>query len=145
MTTFPTAVALLAITALTLWTLGSLLLRGAGTLTVTAGLLLAATGAPVGLAVTVMGATVWLAGHTLYAARHHAYRSPLARRVFTQTPMRRLDVTRGWVIPTTWPATPQQTRAAASSTAVARRERQHRAALQPRRRSVNVTPSRRPR
>lgn len=123
MTTVTTTVALLAITALTIWTLGSVLLRSVGTLSVAAGLMLAATGTPAGLAIALAGAVAWLGGHALYAIRHHAYRSPLARRLYTQTPMKRLDVTRGWVIPTTWPAAPKQTRRPALSTDTARRER----------------------
>ncbi|UTI63339.1 hypothetical protein NBH00_18530 [Paraconexibacter antarcticus] len=123
MSAITTAVALLAITALTVWTLGSVLLRSAGALGVTAGLMLGATGTAAGLVIAVAGALAWLGGHTLYATRHHTYRSPLARRLYTQTPMRRLDVTRGWVIPTSWPTTPKQTRRPAPSTDTTGRER----------------------
>lgn len=110
MTTITTTVALLAITALTIWTIGSVLLRGIGALTVALGLTLAATGTPAGLAISEIGALAWLSGHALYATRHHAYRSPLARRIYTQTPLRRLDVTRGWLIPTTWSTAPPRPR-----------------------------------
>jgi hypothetical protein len=123
MTTVTTTVALLAITALTVWTLGSVLLRSLGALGVAAGLMLAATGTAAGLAVAVAGALAWLGGHALYATRHHTYRSPLARRIYTQTPMKRLDVTRGWVIPTSWPTTPKQTGRTAPGPGMARRGR----------------------
>lgn len=101
MTTITTILALLAVTALVGWTIGGLLLRMLGGLTVISGLLLASIGHPAGVAAAALGAGVWLAGQYVYGLRHHAYRSPLARRLYARTPLARLDATRGWVIPTT--------------------------------------------
>ncbi|UTI63920.1 hypothetical protein NBH00_21575 [Paraconexibacter antarcticus] len=96
MTALTSAAALAAILALTAWTLGGLLLRTLGSMTVLAGLLITATGHPAGLLLTTAGLATWLAGHYLYAARHHAYKSPLARRICTHPRLTKLDVTRGW-------------------------------------------------
>jgi hypothetical protein len=52
-----------------------------------------------GLLGAVLGLGVWLAGHWLYGVRHHHFASPLARRLFYQTPLRRIDPTDGWGIP----------------------------------------------
>jgi hypothetical protein len=82
------------------WMAGGLVLRAGGLLAVTAGLL-AATGDPAGLLLAVLGILGWLAGHWLYALRHHAFKSPLARRIYLQLLPRRLDPTRRWAIPTT--------------------------------------------
>jgi hypothetical protein len=94
------AVTLALIAVLALWILGSPLLRWGGALTVALGLM-TALGHPVGLLITAPGAAAWAAGHWLYALRHHTYKSPLARRLFTQLLPARLDPTRRWAIPTT--------------------------------------------
>lgn len=52
----------------------------------------------------VIGVLAWLAGQWLFAVRHHYFRSPLARRVFLETLLRRLDPTRRWGIGTVPPA-----------------------------------------
>jgi len=101
--------ALAVLIALALWLVGSLALRIAGVILVLAGLVGAATTSAAGLLIAALGALLWLAGHWLYAVRHHELPSPLARRLFTQTPLRRLDPTRGWGIRTV-PAEPHQKR-----------------------------------
>lgn len=94
-----TAVALLALTVLAAWTLGGLLLRGLGTISVLAGLATATGGRPMGFAVALVGALAWVVGQHLYGVRHHVYRSPLARRLYTHTPLARIGATRGWTAP----------------------------------------------
>jgi hypothetical protein len=89
-----------ALIALAGWLVGSLALRIAGVLMVIAGLVGTATGRPEGLLVAAIGLLAWIAGHWLYGARHHYFVSPLARRVFQQTPLRRVDPTRRWGVPT---------------------------------------------
>jgi hypothetical protein len=81
------------------WLIGSLALRIVGVVFVLAGLVGMATGQLTGLFAAVIGLVVWLAGHWLYGVRHHGFASPLARRLFYQTPLRRIDPTRGWGIP----------------------------------------------
>lgn len=103
------ALALTALIALAAWRAGSLVLRIAGGVLVLAGLIGAATTSAAGLFIAAVGALVWLAGHWLYAARHHAWASPLAHRLFKQTPLRQFDPTRGWAIPTA-PAQPRARR-----------------------------------
>ncbi len=44
------------------------------------------------------GFALWLAGHWMFAYKHHGWSSPIARRVFNQTPLRRIDPTRRWGI-----------------------------------------------
>jgi hypothetical protein len=44
-------------------------------------------------------AVAWLAGEWLGIRRRH-YGSPLAGRLFPRTPLRRLDTSRGWGVPT---------------------------------------------
>jgi hypothetical protein len=78
------------------WLVGSFALRVAGTLLVLSGLLGAARGYWGGLVVAAFGVVIWLAGHWLFAIRHHYIKSPLARRLLLQTPLRRIDPTRGW-------------------------------------------------
>jgi hypothetical protein len=82
------------------WLVGSIVLRIAGVLIVLAGLISAVTGSIVGLVAAALGLLVWLAGHWLYGFRHHRFVSPLARRAFKTTPLRRIDPTRGWGVPT---------------------------------------------
>jgi hypothetical protein len=93
--------AVIALIALGVWLLGSIVLRIAGVLIVLAGLVAAVQGQSGGLLVVAIGAVAWAPGHWLYAYRHHAYRSPLARRLFLSRPRRGLDPARGWVVPTT--------------------------------------------
>lgn len=90
-------IALLAVWAA--WLIGSLALRIVGVVFVLTGLVAMANGELGGLVVAVAGLVVWLAGHWLYGARHHHFASPLARRLFYRTPLRRIDPTRGWGIP----------------------------------------------
>jgi hypothetical protein len=46
------------------------------------------------LLLLVVGQFLWLAGNWHFALRHHAYKSPLAPRIFHQLLPRRLDPTR---------------------------------------------------
>lgn len=95
--------ALIALIALVAWFAGSLALRVAGGVLLLVGLIGTATTSPAGLIVAGLGAVLWLAGHWLYGVRHHVLASPLARRLFWQTPLRRIDPTRGYGIPTVPP------------------------------------------
>jgi hypothetical protein len=44
----------------------------------------------------VGGFALWLVGHWITAYKQHGWSSPIARRLFNQTPLRRLDPTRQW-------------------------------------------------
>lgn len=94
------ALAVAALIALVAWFAGSLALRVAGFVLAVVGLLGTATTSPVGLLVAAIGALLWLAGHWLYGVRHHTLAGPLAERLFWQTPLRRIDPTRGYGVPT---------------------------------------------
>jgi hypothetical protein len=89
-------IALLTLALIGAWTLGGLLLRLGGLTTMLIGLT-----HPAGLALAAVGSLAWLAGHWLYGLRHHAYKSPLARRIYLQLLPTRLDPTRHWTFPTT--------------------------------------------
>ena len=85
---------------LALWLLGGMVLRILGVLLALAGGL----GVTVqhdtsGILVLVIGALLWLAGQWHYALRHQAYKSPLARHVFSRWAPAWLDPTRDWAIP----------------------------------------------
>jgi hypothetical protein len=70
-----------------LWLFGGLLLRAGGALSLTAGLIVAAsTGSIAAAVIAALGGIAWLSGHWLFALRNHYYRSPLARRVFLTAP-----------------------------------------------------------
>lgn len=95
-----TTIALVALAALAIWRLGSVVLRWGGALIVVASLA-PTSGEPRSTALgVVVGGMAWLAGHWLFAVRPHVYRSPLARRVFLQLLPARLDPTRGWGVRT---------------------------------------------
>lgn len=95
-----TTVALVALAALAIWRLGSVVLRWGGALVVVASLAMT-SGEPRSTVLgVVIGGVAWLAGHWLFAVRHHVYRSPLARRVFLQLLPARLDPTRSWGVRT---------------------------------------------
>ncbi|WP_234788045.1 hypothetical protein [Mycolicibacterium setense] len=47
----------------------------------------------------VGGFALWLAGHWMIAYKHHSWKSSIARRLFNQTPLRRIDPTRRWGTP----------------------------------------------
>ena len=96
-------IGIVLIAGLAAWLIGSLALRIVGIVFALAGLVGMATGQLTGLVVAVLGLVVWLAGHWLYGVRHHGFASPLARRIFYQTPLRRIDPTRGWGIPVVSP------------------------------------------
>jgi hypothetical protein len=93
-------VTLIVLIALAVWLVGSIALRVAGALLALVGLVGTARGDIEGLIVAAIGLFLWLGGHWLYGVRHHVFSSPLARRIFLQTPLRRIDPTRGWGIPT---------------------------------------------
>lgn len=75
------------VVALAAWLFGSIIARVVG--------LPAATC----FAAFVGGLALWLAGDWMYAYKHHSWPNPIARRLFNQTPLRRLDPTRRWGIP----------------------------------------------
>lgn len=54
--------------------------------------------AAISFAFLLVGLGLWLAGHWMLAYKHHGWFSPIARRLFTQTPLRRINPTRGWGI-----------------------------------------------
>jgi hypothetical protein len=93
-------VTFIVLIALAVWIVGSIALRIAGVLLALVGLVGMALGDIEGLIVVAIGLLLWLGGHWLYGVRHHTFSSPLARRIFLQTPLRRIDPTRGWGIPT---------------------------------------------
>ncbi|HSZ68893.1 MAG TPA: hypothetical protein VK756_00890 [Solirubrobacteraceae bacterium] len=89
------------ILALAVWLLGGLVLRVAGFVLATGGLLSAAATGSLGMAgATILGCVAWLAGHWLYGFRHHYFHSPLARRVFIELLPASFDPTRRWGVPT---------------------------------------------
>src|SRR4051794_20816490 len=98
-------VAILVMGLLAFWVLGGTVLRVAGAgIALFALLGLAISGGrdiAAGLLILVFGLFLWLAGHWTFAVRHHAYKSPLARRIFLQALPRRLDATRNWGTRTT--------------------------------------------
>ncbi len=101
MTALVSLLAVLALGSIAVWLVGSFALRVGGTLLLLAGLLGLATATEPGASVIalVLGALAWLAGHWIYAYRHHAFRGPLARRIFLRLLPHRLDPTRGWGVP----------------------------------------------
>jgi hypothetical protein len=92
--------ALIVLVAIAAWLMGSAVLRAVGLFFAFGGLLTIVVAGRIGLLpVVILGAMLWLAGHWLYAYRHHAFVSPLARRIFLQILPPRLDPTRGWGVP----------------------------------------------
>lgn len=93
------------VVALVAWLFGSVVARIAGIFLAVFGVLgMVTSGArdEIGVAalvVFVFGFALWLAGHWMFAYKHHYFASALARRLFKQTPLRRIDPTRGWGIP----------------------------------------------
>lgn len=87
--------------ALAAWAIGGIVLRLGGSAVVIVGLVAAALAHPAGLLLAASGALLWAVGHWHYALRHHAYRSPLARRIFLQLLPSRFDPARRWATPTT--------------------------------------------
>jgi hypothetical protein len=92
-------IGIVLLVVLAAWLIGSLALRVVGLVLAVAGLVGMATGELTGLFVAALGLVVWLAGHWLYGVRHHEFKSPLARRIFLQSPLRRIDPTRSWGVP----------------------------------------------
>lgn len=91
-------VAIIAIVGL--WIFGGVFLRVGGIVFAFAGAVsLITLGDPVALFMVVLGFAMWLAGHWHFALRHHAYKSPLARRIFLQVLPPRYDPTRHWGAP----------------------------------------------
>ncbi|MGN6188037.1 MAG: hypothetical protein ACTHOE_04000 [Conexibacter sp.] len=92
--------ALIVLVAIAAWLMGSAVLRAVGLFFFFGGLLTIVIAGRIGLLpAVILGAVLWLAGHWLYAYRHHAFVSPLARRIFLQALPRRFDPTRGWGVP----------------------------------------------
>ncbi len=85
---------------LVLWPFGGLVARVGGLVLLFVGVVNLALGPRVGgVALTGAGAVIWLFGHWHYALRHHAYKSPLARYVFSCWAPGWLDATRNWAVP----------------------------------------------
>lgn len=81
------------------WLLGGVLLRIGGLLLALAGGFgLALQHDASGALVLVVGALLWLAGHWHHALRHQAYKSPLARHVFSRWAPAWADPTSGWAV-----------------------------------------------
>lgn len=97
--TITTAVGAFLLIALAAWTIGGLLLRTGGLALTIGGAILLTAGNTAGAIVLAAGAALWLCGQLHYATRHHYHRSSLARRLFTQTPLRRVDPAKGWSVP----------------------------------------------
>lgn len=87
----------LLIGLLAFWLLGGLVARVGGLLLILAGTanLVLEPRAAAALLIAV-GAAIWLFGYWHYALRHHAYKSPLARYVFSCWAPAWLDPTRNW-------------------------------------------------
>jgi hypothetical protein len=92
-------VALLVLIGLGVWLFGSFALRIGGLLLFLLGLFGLTQGTPEALIIVVLGGIAWLAGHWLFAYKHHFFKSGIARRIFQQTPLSRIDPTRGWGVP----------------------------------------------
>lgn len=87
---------IVVVVAAAIWLIGGLVARVLG-IAFSAlgafGLLLGFSG---GLLILAFGVVLWIAGQWLFAFKYHGWRSPLARRLFTRTPLRALDPTRRW-------------------------------------------------
>jgi hypothetical protein len=81
------------------WLFGGVILRAGGAfLALLGALALVLLGNAFGIVILAIGVALWLAGHWHFALRHHAYKSPLAERIFDRLPAR-FDPTRGWGVP----------------------------------------------
>jgi len=95
-----TLIGIAIVVAVGLWLLGGVFLRPAGIFFAAIGVVsLIGLGDPNALLLVAIGLGAWLAGHWHYAVRNHAYKSPLARRIFLQVLPPRFDPTRDWGIP----------------------------------------------
>ena len=97
--TTATAIALVLLICVLLWLFAGLALRVAGLLLFFAGLLQLGLGADVGDGLLAVGAggLLWLLGQLHFALRHHDFKSPLARHLFSWLPAR-LNPCRGWAV-----------------------------------------------
>lgn len=93
-------VGIVLLVAAVAWMFGSAIARGAGLTLVFAGLMVMISGLLSGLVFGTVGVVLWLLGHWLFAYKHHVWRSPLARRVYSTRLLGRIDPTRGWAVPT---------------------------------------------
>ncbi|HUB99732.1 MAG TPA: hypothetical protein VMS11_07905 [Solirubrobacterales bacterium] len=85
---------------LALWMLGGLVARVGGLLLLFVGVANLALDPGTGAAALAgAGGSIWLLGHWHYALRHHAYKCPLARYVFSCWAPAWLDPTRNWAVP----------------------------------------------
>lgn len=92
---------LLVAIAVGVWLVGSFALRIGGLLLFLLGLYLLTEGKAGALLIVVLGGIAWLGGHWLFAFKYHVFKSAIAQRIFQQTPLWRMDPTRGWAVPTT--------------------------------------------
>lgn len=92
-----TIVGISIVIAVGFWMAGGVVLRVGGLMCAVFGaLILAIAHSLLGIVVFGFGFVLWLAGHWHYAVRYHAYKSPLAQRIFQQVLPARLDPSRGW-------------------------------------------------
>ena len=95
-----TVIGIAIIAVIGFWILGGIFLRAGGIVFAFAGVVALITlHDPVALFMLVLGFVMWLAGHWHFTLRHHAYKSPLAQRIFLQVLPARYDPTRGWGVP----------------------------------------------
>jgi hypothetical protein len=94
---FATIIGISIIIVVGFWMAGGVVLRVGGLMWAVFGaLILAIDHSLVGIVVFGFGFVLWLAGHWHYAVRYHAYKSPLAQRIFQQVLPARFDPSRGW-------------------------------------------------
>ena len=95
-----TVIGIAIIAVIGFWILGGIFLRAGGIVFAFAGVVALITlHDPVAFFMLVLGFVMWLAGHWHFALLHHAYKSPLAQRIFLQVLPARYDPTRGWGVP----------------------------------------------
>ncbi|MGW4719913.1 hypothetical protein [Nocardia sp. NPDC004260] len=93
------AVGIAIVVVMGIWVFGDTIARWTGLLLVVAGAGYMVGGLARGAAMAAVGLLLWLAGHWLFAYKHHVWRSGLPQRLFVIRRLRRLDPTRGWVVP----------------------------------------------
>jgi hypothetical protein len=93
------AVGITIVVVMGVWVFGDTIARWTGVLLVVAGAGYMVGGLARGAVMAAVGLLLWLAGHWVFAYKHHVWKSAMAQRMFTSRRLRRLDPTRGWVVP----------------------------------------------
>ncbi|MGY1969007.1 hypothetical protein ACW9HH_32635 [Nocardia gipuzkoensis] len=93
------AVGITIVVVVVVWVFGDTVARWTGLLLLVAGAGYMVGGLVRGAMMAAVGLLLWLAGHWVFAYKHHVWKSALAQRMFTSPRLRRLDPTRGWVVP----------------------------------------------